>query len=196
MLSFLSTLSLRRATTCNISANCLCRDFYPRSPCGERLPVVPAELTTLVFLSTLSLRRATELLYHFCPVSDISIHALLAESDMAATMAALIRYIFLSTLSLRRATTIPQTSLVVIGTFLSTLSLRRATCLRPPRLGPLDISIHALLAESDLCLRPPRLGPLDISIHALLAESDGPDRQRAGSGEDFYPRSPCGERPI
>ena len=36
---------------------------------------------------------------------------------------------------------------------------------------------------------------MTISIHALLAESDGPDRQGAGCGKDFYPRSPCGERP-
>ena len=57
--------------------------------------------------------------------------------------------------------------------FLSTLSLRRATWLSPTR--PIDntISIHALLAESDLCHH--------ISKNAAI---------------DFYPRSPCGERPF
>ena len=80
--SFLSTLSLRRATDTRPPNLSSMSDFYPRSPCGERppnrnpcprnrrflstlslrratFPVVPVELTTLVFLSTLSLRRAT-----------------------------------------------------------------------------------------------------------------------------------------
>ena len=78
---FLSTLSLRRATThpvtvfvCEIisihallaesdnsRANHIERnkDFYPRSPCGERLLAAHWVLSTLIFLSTLSLRRAT-----------------------------------------------------------------------------------------------------------------------------------------
>ena len=40
------------------------------------------------------------------------------------------------------------------------------------------------------------LSRLAISIHALLAESD--QRQAynyTAIAEDFYPRSPCGERP-
>ena len=81
------------------------QNFYPRSPCGERqvLPVARPP-TTKIFLSTLSLRRATARYQrltteykHFYPRSpcgerhrcanlvcahrDISIHALLAESD-------------------------------------------------------------------------------------------------------------------
>ena len=81
------------------------------------------------------------------------------------------------------------------------------------------ISIHALLAESDLrSLRPTgfanhfnprspcgeRLGSgvpsqchPQISIHALLAESDRLSGD-AGKGihHNFNPRSPCGERPM
>mgnify|MGYP000063965780 CR=1 FL=1 len=34
-----------------------------------------------------------------------------------------------------------------------------------------------------------------ISIHALLAESDDRRRSSAAAFSDFYPRSPCGERP-
>ena len=37
---------------------------------------------------------------------------------------------------------------------------------------------------------------LQISIHALLAESDSSLRSRLGGVEDFYPRSPCGERRV
>ena len=81
IITFLSTLSLRRATIIRQHSEPDRGNFYPRSPCGERpmridmgnstggflstlslrraTPVVPAELTTLVFLSTLSLRRAT-----------------------------------------------------------------------------------------------------------------------------------------
>ena len=56
---FLSTLSLRRATRRGVLCYLDNIDFYPRSPCGERLR--PMEVPQ----------------YHIL----ISIHALLAESD-------------------------------------------------------------------------------------------------------------------
>ncbi len=78
---FLSTLSLRRATHealhgrrfLPISIHALLAesdwditdtvermiDFYPRSPCGERLKTPPQGNRSRIFLSTLSLRRAT-----------------------------------------------------------------------------------------------------------------------------------------
>ena len=81
-------------------------------------------------------------------VLNISIHALLAESDEDAYRYDGLRAKFLSTLSLRRAT-------------------------RPGCTGynPRQISIHALLAESD-CGNAGIGTPISISIHALLAESD------------------------
>ena len=57
---FLSTLSLRRATSMRISLFCGCSDFYPRSPCGERHNINSSVNTA----------------------DKISIHALLAESDL------------------------------------------------------------------------------------------------------------------
>ena len=79
---FLSTLSLRRATNTPIKAYNIIKDFYPRSPCGERLHGflygLPKEH---LFLSTLSLRRATTGRILRAKLSPISIHALLAESD-------------------------------------------------------------------------------------------------------------------
>ena len=57
------------------------------------------------------------------------------------------------------------------------------------------ISIHALLAESDAGRLPSRRG-IAISIHALLAESDSAWPRRPAGRSDFYPRSPCGERPL
>ena len=124
-LRFLSTLSLRRATR-NISL----------------LDISSA------FLSTLSLRRATPTRPKTHQWPDISIHALLAESDLTSSYSAKASTLFLSTLSLRRATygRINDISRLI---FLSTLSLRRATRSAAPLQGECTISIHALLAESD-----------------------------------------------
>ena len=60
MVSFQSTLSLRRATVNRQAAE-----------------------ATMEFQSTLSLRRATKRFFLSSPRADISIHALLAESDCA-----------------------------------------------------------------------------------------------------------------
>ena len=63
--------------------------------------------------------------------------------------------------------------IIKITQFLSTLSLRRAT--------QQDGHQHA---------------GYPISIHALLAESDHPFCTVPLAYTDFYPRSPCGERPF
>ena len=171
-----------------------------------------------IFLSTLSLRRATPPVGIAIFAPNISIHALLAESDWFARIATDGFTAFLSTLSLRRATRVSSRT-VQNGAFLSTLSLRRATCFVVFCLGAKAISIHALLAESDQFNRNNAVKVSDISIHALLAESDTVpsmacrmSRQflstlslrRATADalnmlakvKDFYPRSPCGERRV
>ena len=133
-------------------------NFYPRSPCGERLTYYAVTQSC---------------------AGIISIHALLAESDGASN------------------------------------NLQRHYAL--------TISIHALLAESDIAYgRRIDVAAVIISIHALLAESDPyltRIRQRAIIAaflstlslrratvtpcttvmlalRHFYPRSPCGERPL
>ena len=172
-LTFLSTLSLRRATLGSLN--------------GWRIKG---------FLSTLSLRRAT------APLADraqadaaISIHALLAESDTRPNR--------------------PQRT--------PRHFYPRSPCgERPPLADGAEphatISIHALLAESDgnclasssgcaiflstLSLRRATWGAdlvcadRDISIHALLAESDRGAPEPLRPNPNFYPRSPCGERPY
>ena len=80
-LVFLSTLSLRRATCVHSHNNPRIEHFYPRSPCGERPAGSHGQKTLLQFLSTLSLRRATYDTYAKVLRVNISIHALLAESD-------------------------------------------------------------------------------------------------------------------
>ena len=123
---FLSTLSLRRATEYWVGGYGTANNFYPRSPCGERLGAPVDRM----------------------PSSSISIHALLAESDHETTLYRVVETQFLSTLSLRRATTHPVT-ILVCEIFLSTLSLRRATLMWYQCNTVVKISIHALLAESD-----------------------------------------------
>ena len=102
----------------------------------------------------------------------ISIHALLAESDGSFCPADSCGWHFYprSPCGERRSEGTTATS---AGIFLSTLSLRRATLAMAGYTKAEIISIHALLAESDyaaIVCAPPTL--------------------------NFYPRSPCGERPI
>ena len=79
-------------------------DFYPRSPCGERRTTASNRHNSRRFLSTLSLRRATPAgAWRGCG-RIISIHALLAESDLCNFTPLEPPLTFLSTLSLRRAT--------------------------------------------------------------------------------------------
>ena len=127
--------------------------------------------------------------------SRISIHALLAESDARNTSIAGRITAFLSTLSLRRATYI-----IRYPVNLHTISIHALLAESdPPKdcaCPPIEISIHALLAESDGKVRVVEPGFENISIHALLAESDLLNSSWISSIRNFYPRSPCGERPY
>ena len=147
------------------------RNFYPRSPCGERhcnftQKKHPLTISIHALLAESDIRKC-----QIIPIIQISIHALLAESDPAQPTANNATTIFLSTLSLRRATLIirqhstpnsnfyprspcgeRQRAEIHASTqqeFLSTLSLRRATPEKSESLTTYFISIHALLAESD-----------------------------------------------
>ena len=213
---FLSTLSLRRATTrpaflfyvavisihallaesdtCWRTARLLRNYFYPRSPCGERHKYVNKVVIGKDFYprSPCGERRGQG--HGQIRQSRISIHALLAESD--------------------GANCVPFSAKLQ---FLSTLSLRRATWTDMWRDAARLISIHALLAESDEPETAYTDSAKNISIHALLAESDQLGAvistlvagflstlslRRATWGSkpqqlwhcNFYPRSPCGER--
>ena len=102
---FLSTLSLRRATKHFTGAKSHDPDFYPRSPCGERLMTLKSRPASQKFLSTLSLRRATPfsrsarmMRPYFYPRSPCG------ERHVRCIVECLLIEIFLSTLSLRRAT--------------------------------------------------------------------------------------------
>ena len=101
-----------------------------------------------LFLSTLSLRRATIQPQAAVLVAAISIHALLAESDVKITPKPSARvYFYPRSPCGERLTKKHAASAFIL--FLSTLSLRRATVNRGLRTAHQHISIHALLAESD-----------------------------------------------
>ena len=192
---FLSTLSLRRATHYLLQAASRPCYFYPRSPCGERL------------------RRCTG----FQSLTDISIHALLAESDhpkmsdhphntnfyprspcgerrnRPVTMHTWQNFYPRSPCGERLITII---TICIALKFLSTLSLRRATL----HDGRVNLFGFHFYPRSPCGERPSGVDSCSIcsciSIHALLAESDRmPARQRQ-TLRYFYPRSPCGERLI
>ena len=192
---FLSTLSLRRATLLLLHSGDYNCHFYPRSPCGERPPITFRHCTTYLFLSTLSLRRATVEGDRFFYYSDISIHALLAESDNNYSNGLRGHRTFLSTLSLRRATDDLEPSKTRKLTFLSTLSLRRATRGQSTNQGHIKNFYPRSPCGERRVKRCQALDISAISIHALLAESDDSIGTLRTVKVNFYPRSPCGERP-
>ena len=146
---FLSTLSLRRATCYSLRHSAQMRHFYPRSPCGERL------------VASVLAAGGSRYFYPRSPCGERRIGLVFLWWGVR----------FLSTLSLRRAT-------VDFRLFASS--------------GV--ISIHALLAESD-----PRLmyfwpcGLLFLSTLSLR-RATAKKRWLKTNLLYFYPRSPCGER--
>ena len=125
-LIFLSTLSLRRATSSNINSSSIIAYFYPRSPYGERHAQDILTALNNIFLSTLSLRRATPLPVILSPTHQ-----------------------FLSTLSLRRATLFLIISLPSCDNFYPRSPYGERHISSEEISSNLTISIHALLTESD-----------------------------------------------
>ena len=123
---FQSTLSLRRATGGGVSEFSYDSNFNPRSPCGERQDNWMGKQHLEQFQSTLSLRRATKGEKVNDDGIQISIHALLAESDFGQVPPGSHRVDFnpRSPCGERRQM---STHKSIRLSFQSTLSLRRAT---------------------------------------------------------------------
>ena len=124
---FLSTLSLRRATKARHERWKPENYFYPRSPCGERPTAWKGWPSTCYFYprSPYGERQApcagwTPAARYFYPRSPCGERLSAQRLNRCTTQ-------FLSTLSLRRATRCPQPFGGHDMLFLSTLSLRRAT---------------------------------------------------------------------
>ena len=195
-MSFLSTLSLRRATNTLRGLRRCTANFYPRSPCGER----PWKMW----------RNVWEL--------AISIHALLAESDWTAPCSpGGCGYFYpRSPCGERRyASAFPQSMQYFYPRSPCGERRVRQVILAEPFIF---ISIHALLAESDsrvFMLMPSmryfyprspcgeRLTVSTLKILAILFLSTLSLRRatttsagRSAFRRHFYPRSPCGERRV
>ena len=193
-------------------------DFYPRSPCGERRWLRCWQLAAQD-ISIHALLAESDVWPGLLarPFFIISIHALLAESDRTGFNCIAYRHRFLSTLSLRRATASLGIKPPTQNDFYPRSPCGERQSYKADLEEALEISIHALLAESDLKSRKISAIFFSISIHALLAESDllavvtaqqAPrflstlSLRRATCVIDiidnvidnFYPRSPCGER--
>ena len=192
-----------------------CFDFYPRSPCGERLPSASGAGPLRYFYprSPCGERPTVHIALRAC--STISIHALLAESDSGDP--ALERYDaqFLSTLSLRRATSFDFCIICLPSYFYPRSPCgerqlcegnRAAEPYFYPR-SPCGERLQSLTYGRCVLHFYPRspcgerlcwfeeLDQFDgISIHALLAESDIFMLKPFCILINFYPRSPCGER--
>ena len=147
-------------------------NFYPRSPCGERLPSKlkpPVKTHNFYPRSPCGERpgcqrpceRPTKDFYPRSPCGE--------RHDTTSLMKCQAR--FLSTLSLRRATGSDRG-----------ISSRTA------------ISIHALLAESDDILSILIIGFLEFLSTLSLRRATGCRFVFLTLTVHFYPRSPCGER--
>ena len=147
--------------------------FYPRSPCGERRHWQVGQKRFLQFLSTLSLRRATLIIMMYDTSS----------------------LIFLSTLSLRRATVSGGALSSFFGNFYPRSPCGERQGEERANQSEHCISIHALLAESDvkLLLQLMRVPSFlsTLSLRRATVASIGVLVRIV----NFYPRSPCGERP-
>ena len=191
---FLSTLSLRRATSAPAIKSCWSSYFYPRSPCGERhhlfwycapqrnfyprspcgerpLSLLRSVMFMALFLSTLSLRRAT---WHLCFCIPCQCN-FYPRSPCGERRLQLFLYYQDNTISihalLAESDFFDAVQIVIVIVFLSTLSLRRAT-----RLFFIVFDLFRFL--STLSLRRATTVPGGGHI----------------SKSNFYPRSPCGER--
>ena len=192
---FQSTLSLRRATF-PIAPFTTVNYFNPRSPCGERPDRTKLHYSNRVIsIHALLAESDIDIIPSISANRAISIHALLAESDdrLDAILSSPAR--FQSTLSLRRATRARRCHADAQRNF----NPRSPCGERPaPLTGAVSqatISIHALLAESDF-----------ESVYVLFCGSlfqSTLSLRRATWRKiihmtfiiNFNPRSPCGERP-
>ena len=88
-------------------------NFYPRSPCGERLSGLCKGANMAHFYPRSPCGERLTLIWDVIAVMTISIHALLAESDLICQAPILPCNAFLSTLSLRRATRHKTSKLII-----------------------------------------------------------------------------------
>ena len=149
------------------------KNFYPRSPRGERPSSSTAAASrTWTFLSTLPARGATR-----------------SRRTQAGR-----RFLFLSTLPARGATLVGVDLLGEGGT-ISIHAPREGSDRKGPRAGTHQADFYPRSPRGERRLMGkarPQL--VDISIHAPREGSDASSKWPRGRTVNFYPRSPRGER--
>ena len=126
-ITFLSTLSLRRATILSTILQMIWSHFYPRSPCGERRHRADFPPHKIHFYPRSPCGERLNDAINGCNPDIISIHALLAESDLESSLYRG-RNNRISIHALLAESDCPSMTVLHCNTlFLSTLSLRRAT---------------------------------------------------------------------
>ena len=173
-----------------------CRNFNPRSPCGER-PPSHASVAELVDISIHAPHAGSDMARKAMAAARrrISIHAPHAGSDRTSLPSASRTRTFQSTLPMRGAT-LSWSMMIRTISFQSTLPMRGATATSYLHAGGQVISIHAPHAGSDgraahplsrCCHFNPR-SPCGERLPRVHAESP--------PCGNFNPRSPCGERRL
>ena len=192
--------------------------FYPRSPCGERRVLFHA-LRQQLHISIHALLAESDACGHQKQhgVFSISIHALLAESDLrvldGSKSSIEISIHALLAESDTKSDTTKRSQDISIHALLAESDIRkcqitpiiqyfypRSPCGERPwqrgsRVTYVEISIHALLAESD-ARNTSIAGRITSFLSTLsLRRATLPTALRTPHHKNFYPRSPCGERP-
>ena len=168
-----SLLSLRRATSVALPGLRLHLDFYPRSPCGERhFPAALRWKLCYFYPRSPCGERPTAMLLTFLSVKFLSTLSLRRATHVCCALAFFFLYFYPRSPCGERQTSLMLPCRALI--FLSTLSLRRAT------VAAIASTFTFPLFLSTLSLRRATL-LLSLSFCPLV---------------NFYPRSPCGERPA
>ena len=169
-------------------------DFYPRSPCGERPRGSVSMPRYLKFLSTLSLRRATNPVGIMSSAWRISIHALLAESDLQRQ----IEFERYSDISIHALLAESDHSTKCCG-HRSNYFYPRSPCGERHIHAPNRRPYHYFYPRSPCGERPTdmrhRLIELGFLSTLSLRRATRAESGQRRSPDNFYPRSPCGERP-
>ena len=170
--------------------------FYPRSPCGERrLPRCRPGSECQISIHALLAESDMKTMSTIYPIHGISIHALLAESDFNGDHGHIKGDISIHAL-LAESDVVRATVHTCRDAFLSTLSLRRATMIHPllcnakPNFYPRSPCGERQLAARDDSIKFVFLSTLSLRRATVHG------RKRIRTPRYFYPRSPCGERPL
>ena len=148
-------------------------DFYPRSPCGERRAARFTPTASRNFYPRSPCGERRDVIAAMTAAQSISIHALLAESDIDKRC------------KFGRDNRISIHALLAESDTPEDAKRRNST-----------ISIHALLAESDTWARGSRVTYVEFLSTLSLRRATSVNVQGPTAKKNFYPRSPCGERPI